>query len=90
MPGSVRGMLQHLPARLLVAGVPPLGRRSPPASLAYPPTLAPSPSLPPSRQGYYACDASVKVGHPKSVEDVAALVRQFPKVKARPGAGGGG
>ena len=32
-------------------------------------------------QGLFACSSSVRVGHPKGVKDVQAIVRDFPHVK---------
>eukprot|EP00854_Cymbomonas_tetramitiformis_P015790 gene15790-18722_t len=33
-------------------------------------------------QGIYACDSSVNIGRPTTPEDVAALIKAFPRVKA--------
>ena len=39
--------------------------------------------LPASSRSYFPCSPNVKVGRPKSVEELAALVAKWPKVKVR-------
>lgn len=51
------------------------GRHRPEVSLFTPLFLAPS------FQGYYACNKSVKIGRPASVEQLQAIVATFPRVR---------
>ena len=59
----------------LVAGGCTLGRASRRTAPDGPPTAAP-------RAGYYECDNAVKVGRPRSLDELAALIAVFPRVKA--------